>query len=231
MAGSSREPGPTARLVAANLRRIRREHGLGYAELARRLAAIGHPVADTALMKTEGGTRRASVDDLAALAVALNVTPNRLLLPDTDDAPPDDDESAPWGKEPPAALWRWATGEAPLGRAPVTAADDRPARNAEVGFSRDNRQQHWTSPAAPPLMAGDAAARRALAATSLDMFTQAAFAAGLSTADIRSVVEAALAAALLSPAPAGAVPRVEAGDGKVTLYLDPRDSPGDREGD
>ena len=113
MAGS-KEAGPAARLIAANLRRVRQERGLGYAELARRLRAIGHPVADTALLKTEKGDRKATVDDLVALAVALGTTPNRLLLPGLDDDPLEG-EPAPWGKETPLSLWAWATGELPLG--------------------------------------------------------------------------------------------------------------------
>ena len=41
MAGHAREPGPSSVRVAANLRRIRQERGLSYAELARRLAGSG----------------------------------------------------------------------------------------------------------------------------------------------------------------------------------------------
>lgn len=228
MAGSSRDAGPAARLVAANLRRVRQERGLSYAELARKLAAIGHPVADTALLKTEKGDRRASVDDLAALAVALEVTPNRLLLPWAGDSP-GDGEPPPWGKEPPLSLWAWATGETLLGRPPADAGTGRAARGAEVAFSRENRQQHWNAPApaAPP--SRDAATARVFAVTGLTAFTLGAFAAGLSTADIRAAVESALTAALITPDPAALSPRIEVADGRVTVWTTPPGSPGKQE--
>jgi len=169
-----------------------------------------------------------------ALAVALESTPNRLLLPELDiEHAEDAGQLTPVMQEAPRALWTWATGEAPLGHPAVTAADGRAERNAEVAFSRDNRQQHWTAPArpVPPVpITGITTSDRVLAVSSLAMFAQAALAVGLSTADIRSAVEAALAGALLHPAPAGALPRVEGADGKITLYLDPPDSPGRQEG-
>lgn len=227
MAGSSRDAGPTARLVAANLRRVRQERGLSYAELARKLAAIGHPVADTALLKTEKGDRRASVDDLAALAVALEVTPNRLLLPGIGDSP-EDGEPAPWGKEPPLRLWAWATGELPLGHAAAAATDGRRDRGAEVAFSRENRQHLWNTPPPPPPPSSGAAVARTFSVTGLAAFVQDAFAAGLTTGDIRAAVEGALVAALLNPDPA-ASPRIEVGEGRVTVWTTPPDSPAAQE--
>lgn len=223
MAGS-KDAGPSARLVAANLRRIRQERGLGYAELARRLAATGHPVGDTALLKTEKGDRRPTVDDLVALAVALGTTPNRLLLPDIEGGRPPGDEPAPWGDVPPLSLWAWASGEVPLGRRPVSAADGRTARGEEVVFGRENRQHHWNAPqpAAPP--SREEAASRVFAVTGLAAFIQEAFAAGLTTADIRAAVEGALVTALVNPGPAAA-PRIEVAEGKVTVWVTPPPPP------
>jgi len=200
MAGSSRDAGPAARLVAANLQRVRQERGLGYAELARRLAAAGHPVADTALLKTEKGERRASVDDLVALAVTLGTTPNRLLLPPADDPGPGDAEAA-WGKEPPRRLWAWAAGEVPLGRAPASAADDRAARAEEAAFGRENRQhlRDVPRPVAPP---GGISVSRNFALDGIAGFIESAFAAGLTTGEIRAEVERAITAALTDPEPA-----------------------------
>ncbi len=62
-----------------NLARIRKMRGLSYAELARRLAQAGHPIVDTSLLKIEKGDRRIDVDDLAALAAALEVSAAMLL--------------------------------------------------------------------------------------------------------------------------------------------------------
>jgi transcriptional regulator with XRE-family HTH domain len=70
--------------MAANLKQIRQERGVSYAELGRRLRALLHPILDTGIMKIEKGERRVDVDDLVALALALGVTPNRLILPDMD---------------------------------------------------------------------------------------------------------------------------------------------------
>jgi transcriptional regulator with XRE-family HTH domain len=220
MAGS-REDAPVAALVAANLRRVRQERGLGYAELARRLAAIGRPIADTALLKTEKGDRKASVDDLMALAVALGTTPNRLLLPAMDaDRIADEHEIAPKVRETPPLLWAWAAGEAPLGSLPASARTDRAMRGAEVVFSRENRPQHWNAPAPDAPKPGEAASR-VFAVAGITALIQEAFIAGLSTADIRAAVEGAIVAALMIPDPAAASARIEIADGRVTVRTDP----------
>lgn len=218
-----------ARLVAANLKRIRQERGLGFAELARRLAAVGHPVADTALMKTEKGERRASADDIAALAVILGTTPNRLMLPGMDTEPPDDDDPAPWGKEPPSAVWAWATGEVPLGRAPASSAAERRARGAEMTFSRENRQHLWNAPQPAPPPSPEAAAAQAYALAGLGGFVTASLAAGLTTADIRAGVEGAIITALASPPAPSAVPQIEVTGDRVTVWMSSPDSPGRQE--
>jgi transcriptional regulator with XRE-family HTH domain len=115
MAGTSRPVGPPSERVAANIRRIRRERELTTAALSQRLAAIGHPIADTGITKTEKGTRRVDVDDLVAFALVLGVTPNTLLMPQPDGL-------GPWGPHylTPAVrgsdedLWLWAQGERPI---------------------------------------------------------------------------------------------------------------------
>jgi transcriptional regulator with XRE-family HTH domain len=115
MAGKSRPVGPPSERVAANIRRIRREREVTTAALSQRLAAIGHPIADTGITKTEKGTRRVDVDDLVAFGLVLGVTPNTLLLPRPDGL-------GPWGPHylTPAVrgsdedLWLWAQGERPL---------------------------------------------------------------------------------------------------------------------
>src|SRR5271169_1463411 len=83
-AGRAKEPGPTSVRTAANLKQMRQERGVSYAELTRRLRTLLHPILDTGIMKIEKGERRVDVDDLVALALALGVTPNRLILPDID---------------------------------------------------------------------------------------------------------------------------------------------------
>jgi transcriptional regulator with XRE-family HTH domain len=87
----------------------------------------------SAVTKIEQGTRRVDADDLVALALALGVTPNRLLLPDMETAVSEDErgtELTP-GK---IVLWReawaWALGEEPL-----DVGDGR----ATSAFRRENR--------------------------------------------------------------------------------------------
>jgi transcriptional regulator with XRE-family HTH domain len=75
--------GATADTVAANVKRLREDKRLGLRTLASRLADAGRPLTHTALDKIERGTRRVDVDDLMALAVALGVSPLRLLMPYT----------------------------------------------------------------------------------------------------------------------------------------------------
>ena len=110
-------------------------------ELSTRLAKLGRPILPSGITKIEQGSRRVDVDDLVALAVALKVTPTRLLLgpPPTDgtrDDPAHEEvwEWHPWtdaaGNErqpwpilrlaPELALepweaWSWALGDMPLG--------------------------------------------------------------------------------------------------------------------
>lgn len=78
--------GPTGDTVHENILRYRTLLNLGYADLARRLEAIGRPIPVLGLSRIERGERRVDVDDLMALAVALGVSPTSLLLPDTADS-------------------------------------------------------------------------------------------------------------------------------------------------
>lgn len=73
----------TGRTVQANVRRLREAENLSYAELSRRLEAIGRRISELGLRRIEGGDRRVDADDLMALAVALDVSPIALLMPET----------------------------------------------------------------------------------------------------------------------------------------------------
>lgn len=72
---------PYAAMVAENVRVLRKERGLGLADLSARLAELGRPLSLKVLSKMELGDRGIDVDDLVALAGALDVTPERLLMP------------------------------------------------------------------------------------------------------------------------------------------------------
>jgi transcriptional regulator with XRE-family HTH domain len=66
--------------VADNVRRLRDIRRLTTAGLAERVSARGVPMLPTTVTKIEKKNRRVTVDELAALADALNVAPAALLL-------------------------------------------------------------------------------------------------------------------------------------------------------
>lgn len=106
------ERGPVARTVAENVRAIRDRRRLSQQQLAAELARLGRPMQASAVAKVESGDRRVDVDDLAALAVALNVPVARLLLPDVDEDEPV--EVTPGRAVPMWSAWQWATGQTTL---------------------------------------------------------------------------------------------------------------------
>ncbi|WP_157734692.1 helix-turn-helix domain-containing protein [Actinopolyspora erythraea] len=73
--------GPTGQRVAHNLSELREQRGIRKAQLSRLLGQLGRPMSHDVITKIEGCRRPVDTDDLVALALALNVTPNRLLLP------------------------------------------------------------------------------------------------------------------------------------------------------
>jgi hypothetical protein len=103
--------GPIGTAVAANIERLR--ENLSYAELSRRLTALGRPIAPLGLTRIRDHQRRVDVDDLVALAMALDVSPATLLLPDASA-----NGSAPvteGGDDyPRRQIWRWLIAEAPV---------------------------------------------------------------------------------------------------------------------
>ena len=101
--------GPTRDRVAHNLRSHREAGGWSLTEVSGRLVELGHPLGRTGLHRLETGARAATVDDLVALALALDCSPLALLLPSEDTGEPMKITSG-------AALkfddvWRWARGK------------------------------------------------------------------------------------------------------------------------
>ncbi|AEM87051.1 hypothetical protein Strvi_7716 [Streptomyces violaceusniger Tu 4113] len=102
-------------------------------ELSQRLSKLGRPILPSGITKLEQAQRRIDVDDLMALAVALEVTPTRLLLgpppgaverPDNDELYEVEEVSGsdvrflrllPELALEPWEVWSWALGEFPLG--------------------------------------------------------------------------------------------------------------------
>lgn len=107
--------GPTGETVRENVARLRKGAELSYAELSRELGRRGHPIPPLGLRRIESGERRVDVDDLTALAFALDVNPHALLLPHLRG---DDVRREVTGQDFPAMptdeIWRWAEGDRPF---------------------------------------------------------------------------------------------------------------------
>lgn len=112
---SAAQCGPTAATVAANVKRIRKARGLSTYALSDLLSKAGRPIAPSAVAKVERGERQVTVDDLTALAVALDASPSALLLPLTDD-PSEKVEITGTGPVPADQAWDWMDGRRRLDR-------------------------------------------------------------------------------------------------------------------
>ena len=131
------EKGPIAGAVAANVRGVRERRGWTQQILAAEMAKVGRSMQSSAVAKIESQSRRVDVDDLVALAAALNVPIARLLMPDDKNA----DASVqllPQVRTSVGRAWAWLNGEQALDQmnapgvdtATVDLAylDERPAR-------------------------------------------------------------------------------------------------------
>lgn len=72
--------GPTSIAFADNLAKIRSDKRITYKELSERLSKLNVSIPPLGLRRIEGYARRVNVDDAMALAVALEVSPSKLLL-------------------------------------------------------------------------------------------------------------------------------------------------------
>ena len=184
--------------MADELERIRRGSKVTTAELSRRLTALGQPIPDTSITKTEQGTRRVDVDDLVALSLALGVTPNTLLMPEVDYlGAPDTHQLAPEAIGTAEELWQWAQGERP----PLILAEDAlswlgKGEHPMAGFAIRNRP-YLTAPRPP-------AAENAGADAALRELTSAvvkAMHAGAGASEVRRAVELTIALPVILATP------------------------------
>ncbi|MFF3092141.1 helix-turn-helix domain-containing protein [Streptomyces cyaneofuscatus] len=104
--------GPISRQIARNLPTLRKARNLSTTKLSAKLKEAGRPIPPTGITRIEKGERRVDIDDLAALALALNVSPGALLLPDSFD-----DETRTFltdrARVSSRTAWRWFEGSAP----------------------------------------------------------------------------------------------------------------------
>ncbi|MGW5820409.1 helix-turn-helix domain-containing protein [Streptomyces noursei] len=79
MATRPAEIGPAGIQAARNIERLRLARALSQHQLAERCTALGRPLTNTAVSRTERARRRCNVDDLVTVAATLGVDPRDLL--------------------------------------------------------------------------------------------------------------------------------------------------------
>ncbi len=161
MANEPMQRGPAAQRVADNVRALRKARGLDLSDLSDRLADLGHPISLSGLSKLETGSRRVDVDDLAAIAVALDVSPPRLLMPATADRS-ERIMVTPTVRATEDAAWRWATGDLPLPYDPWAPPDDDDEDSVTRRLDRSHAENRPYQPRdADDISLGDLRKRRA----------------------------------------------------------------------
>ena len=106
--------GATARTVSKNVKDFREKRNLGLRGLAKKLGEVGRPLTHSAIDQIEKGTRRVDVDDLMALAAALEVSPITLLMPADVDRDTLVVATGARGKVPAERIWNWLNASYPL---------------------------------------------------------------------------------------------------------------------
>ncbi|QIB42803.1 helix-turn-helix domain-containing protein [Streptomyces aureoverticillatus] len=71
--------GPAGQAVASAIESTRTARGYSQRQLASRVTALGRPMTFTAVSRIERRVRRCDIDDLVAIAMALDVAPHTLL--------------------------------------------------------------------------------------------------------------------------------------------------------
>lgn len=161
--------------MALAVKALRLARGMTQQQLADAMTEVGRPIIKSGINKVETGGRRVDADDLMALAVALDVSPLRLLLP-----------IEPLGKSVQVTetrsarvrdIWPWARGERPLHRRGITSDDaDR--------FRRSNQPDQQPMEVTQALQHADELRQIAAAIAALES-------AGLSRASILTTVQEA----------------------------------------
>lgn len=128
------ELGATATTVARNVQRFRMMRGLTLGELSARVTAVGRPMSANTLSTLELLNRRADVDDLVALASALDVSPAALLMPHIVDA-----SHLPGGSDAPQDVYPETSAE------PAAVVETDPATGEQIVTAAPvhTAQQYW----------------------------------------------------------------------------------------
>ena len=115
MANTPIELGASGDRAAENIKWMRSTRGLELAQLSEALKGIGRPIGVPALSRIENKLRRIDVADLVALAIVLKTTPNWLLFGRNPYHPAQPLELTPVQQEKADEVWKWATGDYPMG--------------------------------------------------------------------------------------------------------------------
>lgn len=195
-------PGPAGKRVAEHVKKLRQASGLTYKDVSDRLAALGRPIPVLGLSRLEKGERRIDADDLIALALAFDVTPNRLMLPDVDaraSASAHGLTAAVRGR--PQELWSWAQGEEPVPVPVETLIDADGPDDFRHAFITENKPYLLNQAV---VSGGGIPGRNASASPELEeklgralTGIQEALASGLSVTEVRCAVELAITTTLL----------------------------------
>lgn len=114
VAGKRLELGLTGQVVGKNVTRLRKGAGLNYSGLSQRLADRDRDIPPLAIRRIEDGDRRVDVDDLVALAAALNVSPATLMMPAATDEGSEVSITASDTPRSAEDVWDWFTAARPL---------------------------------------------------------------------------------------------------------------------
>ena len=135
--------GATARTVSENVKRWRDQRNLGLRGLAKKLGDVGRPLTHSAIDQIEKGTRRVDVDDLMALAAALEVSPITLLLPADTDASTSVDASGIGARISAQVLWNWLNATSSLPGRSLMAFPATHCLRGSASNSKSNRDRRW----------------------------------------------------------------------------------------
>lgn len=81
MAGKPPDTGPTAAIVADNIKQLRTVQNLSYTQLSKQLKQRADwSISPVGVRRIENGERRISVDDLVAIAATFDIPPSMLLI-------------------------------------------------------------------------------------------------------------------------------------------------------
>ncbi|OYN78891.1 helix-turn-helix domain-containing protein [Mycolicibacterium sphagni] len=133
MVGKEPDVGTTAQTVAANVNRLRVAQNMNYSQLSERLkAATDWSINAVGIRRIESGERRVTPDDLVALAIALKVSPAKLLMPPATERSESVEVTGVNQPVQAEELWAWLTSDQPLR-----------AMQIGPGAFRDNTWPQW----------------------------------------------------------------------------------------